>query len=69
MNDIIKIKIIKNKKYYDQLSNLITYKYMKKPKKCSLYQLFASDLFTMEFILEYLLQKEGIYIIDFLINL
>lgn len=63
------IKVIKNKRYYDQLANSITYKYNKKPKTCSLYQLFTSELFTMEFILEYLIQKEDEYLIDFLINL
>ena len=58
-----------DKKYLVLLTKKIDYKYKSKQKKGSLYELFTSEYFTMDFLLDYLIHKEDIYIIDFLTNL
>jgi hypothetical protein len=44
------------------------YKYNSKQRNGSLYELFTSEYFTMDFIIDYLIHKEDIFIIDFLVN-
>ena len=58
-----------NKKYLELLTKKADYKYKAKQKNGSLYELFTSEYFTMDFLLDYLIHKEDIYIIDFITNL
>ena len=45
------------------------YKYNSKRKNGSLYELFTSEYFTLDYLMNYLIHKEDIFIIDFIINL
>ena len=58
-----------NKKYITLLTQRINYKYNSKQKNGSLYDLFTSEYFTMDFLIDYLIHREEIFIIDFIINL
>ena len=58
-----------NKKYINLLTKKINYKYCSKQKNGSLYELFTSEYFTMDFLIDYLIHREEIFIIDFTINL
>ena len=58
-----------NKKYINLLTKKIHYKYKKKQKNGSLYELFTSELFTMDFLIDYLIHREETFIIDFITNL
>ena len=59
-----------NKKYLNLLTSKIRYKHeYSKQKNGSLYELFTSEYFTIEFLIDYLIHKEDIYIVDFCTNL
>ena len=58
-----------NKKYINLLTKKVYYKYNKKQKNGSLYDLFTSELFTMDFLIDYLIHREETFIIDFITNL
>ena len=58
-----------NKKYINLLTKKVYYKYNKKHKNGSLYDLFTSELFTMDFVIDYLIHREETFIIDFITNL
>ena len=58
-----------NKKYIELLTKKIHYKYNSKQRNGSLYELFTSEYFTMDFLIDYLIHKEDTFIIDFVINL
>ena len=58
-----------NKKYINLLTKKVIYKYNSKQKNGSLYDLFTSELFTMDFLIDYLIHREEIFIIDFITNL
>ena len=68
-SDINLSLIDSHKKYITLLSKKIKYKFNQKQKNGSLYELFTSELFTMDFLIDYLIHKEEIFIIDFLTNL
>jgi hypothetical protein len=68
-SDINLSLIDSHKKYITLLSKKIKYKYNQKQKNGSLYELFTSELFTMDFLIDYLIHKEEIFIIDFITNL
>jgi hypothetical protein len=57
-----------NSKYINLLTKKMQYKYNSKQRNGSLYELFTSEYFTMDFIIDYLIHKEDIFIIDFLVN-
>ena len=63
------IMVDQNKKFINLLTKKMQYKYNSKKRNGSLYELFTSEYFTMDFIIDYLIHKEDIYIIDFLVNL
>ena len=58
-----------NKKYIQLLTKKMHYKYNSKQRNGSLYELFTSEYFTMDFLIDYLIHKEDTFIIDFVINL
>ncbi len=58
-----------NKKYIELLTKKMHYKYNSKQRNGSLYELFTSEYFTMDFLIDYLIHKEDTFIIDFVINL
>ena len=58
-----------NKKYITLLTKKVHYKYKTKQKNGSLYDLFTSEYFTIDFLIDYLIHKEDIFIIDFITNL
>ena len=58
-----------NKKYINLLTKKMKYKYCSKQKNGSLYELFTSEYFTMDFLIDYLIHREEMFIIDFTINL
>ena len=58
-----------NQKYITLLTKKLKYKYNSKQKNGSLYDLFTSELFTMDFLIDYLIHKEETFIIDFITNL
>ena len=58
-----------NKKYINLLTKKVLYKYNSKQKNGSLYNLFTSELFTMDFLIDYLIHREETFIIDFITNL
>ena len=58
-----------NKKYISLLTKKVHYKYYNKQKNGSLYDLFTSELFTMDFLIDYLIHREETFIIDFITNL
>ena len=62
-------RIDSNKKYIHLLTKKMEYKYDSKQKNGSLYELFTSEYFTMDFLIDYLIHKEDIFIIDFVINI
>ena len=57
-----------NSKYINLLTKKMQYKYNSKQRNGSLYELFTSEYFTMDFIIDYLIHKEDIFIVDFLVN-
>ena len=63
------IMVDQNKKFINLLNKKMQFKYNSKKRNGSLYELFTSEYFTMDFIIDYLIHKEDIYIIDFLVNL
>ena len=58
-----------NKKYINLLTKKVLYKYNSKQKNGSLYNLFTSELFTMDFLIDYLIHREETFITDFITNL
>ena len=58
-----------SKKYISFLIKNAHYKYNSKKKNGSLYDLFTSEYFTIDHSLYYLINKEEIFIIDFITNL
>jgi len=65
-----KLNIVEvDKKYIDELTKKVHYKYNLKQKNGSLYDLFTSEYFTMDFLIDYLIHKEDIFIVDFITNL
>ena len=58
-----------NKKYIILLTQKVIYKYNSKQKNGSLYDLFTSEYFTMDFLIDYLIHREEKFIIDFITNL
>ena len=58
-----------NEKYINLLTKKMKYKYTSKQKNGSLYDLFTSEYFTMDFLIDYLIHREEIFIINFTINL